>query len=95
MYKDADKRKVSDRERQRRYRANKGVTKSVTPTDVTPSVTPEFVSGMGEWVKLRGVSIKDHCETPVKLAMSPPAVPGDEAWRREKNNFTAKFLKGK
>jgi len=55
-YKDADKRKEAERERQRRYRASKkGVTKPVTPLEdvtpevVTPSVTPKLYPNSRGW----------------------------------------------
>lgn len=44
MYKDLDKKKVAERERQRRYRASKSVTPIVTPTEsVTPSPFPPVI----------------------------------------------------
>lgn len=81
MYSDADKRREASRERMRKYRSLKkgvtvtpdDVTPNVTPKDVTPvtpSVTPEFVEGMGNWVKLRGgVKVPAKIEIPKRNYM--------------------------
>jgi hypothetical protein len=57
MYKDLDKKRAADRERQNRRRGK--VVTPVTPFEdvtpsVTPCVTPEFVKGMANWAKKRG-----------------------------------------
>jgi hypothetical protein len=55
-YKDAEKRKEREKVRSKNYRnRRKGVTKGVTETvGMTEGITPEFISGMANWVRLRG-----------------------------------------
>ena len=99
MYADLDKKRSADRERQRRHRS-KGVTpvtplESVTPF-VTPSVTPEFVSGMSNWVKKRGkvpVVIPGAIRTVLDVPKLTPRSIGIVTDR--KAEMMRKFLEGK
>jgi hypothetical protein len=96
MYADKERQRETDRDRQRRYRAlRKGVTPSAV---VTPSVTPEFVKGMGYWVKLRGrlMTIPEATET-IKFRGPEVQVKKVRLVRamrdRDIGEFTEKYLK--
>ena len=79
MYKDLDKKRATDRERQRRHRS--GV---VTPCHA-------FVDGMGKWAKLRGGSVTPSVTPMAKeFVVDDKPVP---AWRVEKDRQMAEFLK--
>jgi hypothetical protein len=90
MYKDLDKKRAADRERQNRRRGK--VVTPVTPlAGVTPSVTPEFVKGMGDWAKRRGTQERI-------LRMSPWKSSGVSDAEMANSNpdigeFTEKYLK--
>lgn len=92
MYKDLDKRREMSRERMRKYRAS---LHPVTPDHVTP-VTPEFVSGMGNWAKVRGsvVTPDKRVVIPASSRVGKTMPVKKDAWRLEKDAQMARFLKG-
>jgi hypothetical protein len=104
MYLDKDKQRESDRERAKAYRLRKkGVTESVTPEEiVTPEVSntvtpashpPEFVKGMGEWVRKRGkVVIPGAIKTVADVPKLTPRSIGMGV--DSKGEMISRFLKG-
>jgi hypothetical protein len=101
MYRDLDKKRTADRERQNRRRGK--VVTPVTPLVdvtpqvthlVTPSVTPKFVQGMGAWVKKRGkVTIPGAMKTVADVPKLTPrsiGIGGDS-----KSEMMKRFIQGK
>jgi hypothetical protein len=59
MYADRERQREAMREANRRYRLRKGITKvsqdAVFHAKVSQGITPEFIKGMGDWAKQRGM----------------------------------------